>query len=279
LVLVTTAAGVAGIVYAGELVGLGVTVVVVTGLVLLLPALPPLLPNAIVASPVSRRGAAAAVVAVAALLIAVPAVPAGLVVVDDGGVPGSQTVEIRDYEVGYGENVTAQRDTLVDFGNETDPANASGVILTSTERQIWAVPIRQQSLAFAGNDTVVVGGVGWRESVAVNRTGWTVVGNDSVYAVDLTHAGEVTRSYRSPPSTADVRVDGYEVGVAPTPDGFELRVIENETTVGTAPIPAVNGSTTVADLRLEVRPGEDTQRVVAVSDGTEVQVAARETYD
>ena len=91
--------------------------------------------------------------------------------------------------------------------------------------------------------------------------------------------GATTRSFRSAPSTADVLVDGRRVAVAPTTDGFELRVIENGSTVGTAPIPAANESTSVGDLRLETRVEDGTARVVAVADRTEVQVAARETYD
>jgi membrane associated rhomboid family serine protease len=280
LVVLGSAVGIAGIVHQGRLVGLGVGVLVVVAVVLAVPALPPLLPDSLIGSPVSRRFGAAAVVAVAAFLVAAPAVPLGVVVVaDDAGVPGSASVEVRDYDVAYGENVTAQRETLVDFGNETEPVNVTGVVVESGDRELWGVAVREESLAFAGNDTVVLGGLGWRETVAVNRTGWTVPGNDTVYAVDLTHDGDTTRSYRSPPSTADVLVDGRRIAVAPTTDGFELRVLENGSTVGRAPIPAANESTSVDGIRLETRVDEDAERVVAVAGRTEVQVAARETYD
>lgn len=279
ILVVGTAGGIAGIVMEGEQVGLGVGVLLVAAVVLAVPALPPLLPDFVIASPVSRRRTAAAAIAVGALLIAAPAIPAGLVVVDDGSVPGSEAVEVRDYNVAYGENVTVQQGSLVDVGNETEPVNISGVIVTSTDREIWTIGAREQSLAFSGNDTVVVGGVGWRETVEVNRTGWTVVGNDTVYAVDLTYDGETTRSFRSDPSRADARIDGYAVAVAPTTDGFELRVVEDGSTVGATPIPAVNGSATVADLQLETRVEDGTERIVVVSGETAVQVAERETYE
>ncbi len=280
VVLVGTAGGIAGVLTGGDLVALGVGVLLVAAVVLALPALPALLPDEFVETPVSRRRTAAAAVAVAAFLIAAPAVPAGLVVVaDDPGVPGSNTVEVRDYDVAYGENVTAGRTSLVDVGNGTEPVNASGVILESDAREIRTVAVREASLAFAGNDTVVVGGVGWRDTVAVNRTGWTVPGNDTVYAVDLTHDGETTRSFRSAASTADVLIDGRRVAVAPTTDGFELRVLANGSTVGTTPVPAADESATVADLRLETRVDDGTERVVAVTGETEVQVAEQETYD
>jgi hypothetical protein len=279
VVVVGTAGAVAGIVLEGELVGLSVGILVLVGAVLALPALPPLLPDSVVRSPVSRRRTAAAAVAVAAILVAAPAVPAGLVVVTDGGVPGAETVEVRDYDVAYAENVTVERDSLVGVGNETEAANASGVVVTSTDRELWTVAVREESLAFAGNRTVVVGGVGWRATVEANRTGWEVVGNDSVYAVDLTHDGERTRSYRSLPSRASARIDGHGVELAPTTDGFELRVLDNGSTVGSAPLPATNESVAVDDLRLENRVVDGTERVVATADGTEVQVAERETYD
>jgi membrane associated rhomboid family serine protease len=280
VVVIGTAAAIAGLLVAGELVALGVGTLVVVAVVLAVPALPPLLPDSLIPSPVSRRWAAAATIAVAAVVVAAPAIPFGFVVVaDDAGVPGSERVDVRDYGVAYGENVTAQRDTLVDFGNETEPVNVSGVVIRSSDRELWAVAVRGESLAFAGNDTVVLGGLGWRETVEVDRTGWTVPGNDSVYAVDLTHDGTTVRSYRSAPATADVLIDGRRIAVAPTDDGFELRVLRNGSTVGTAPIPAANGSTTVDDISMVTRVDEDTERVVAVADRTEVQVAARETYD
>jgi membrane associated rhomboid family serine protease len=277
--LVGSTAGVAGIVYEGETVGLSVGIVVVAAVVLAVPALPPLLPDSVVESPVSRRRSAVVAVAVAGLLVAAPAVPAGLVVVDDTAVEGSESVEVRDYDVAYGENVTSERTTLVDVGNDTEAVNASGVVVASADREIWTLGAREEGLAFSGNETVVVGGLGWRETVEADRTGWEVVGNDSAYAVDLTHDGETTRSYRSSPSRADARIDGREFAVAPTTDGFEVRVLQNGSVAGSAPVPATNESATAGGVVLENRVVDGTERVVVVADDTEVQVAERETYD
>ena len=263
----------------GELDGVGIAGLVSAWVLLSVPALPPLLPDGVAASPVTRRRTAAAAVAVAAVLVATPAIPAGLVVVDGADVPGSESVEVRDYNVAYGENVTVGQDRLVEVGNATDSVNVSGVILTSPARQLWTPAVREQTLAFAGNRTVVVGGVTWRETLEANRTGWEVVGNDSVYAVDLRHDGETTRSYRSPPARADVRVDGRAVELAPTTDGFELRVQANGSTAGSAPVPPANDTVAVDGLTLEHRVVDGTGRVVVRNDGTEVQVAERETYD
>ena len=279
LVALGTAVGVAGVVMEGEFVGVGAGLFVFVGVILAVPALPPLLPDRLAASPVSRRRTAAAAVAVAAVVVAAPAIPAGLVVVTDGEVPGSESVEVRDYEVAYGENVTVQRTPLIEIGNETEPNNVSGVVLTSTDREMWTPAVRESALGFSGNATVVVGGPGWRETVEANRTGWEVVGNDSVYAVDLRHDDETTRSYRSGPARADARVDGHAVEVAPTTDGFELRVLEDGSVVGSTPIPDANDTTSVDDLRLENRVVDGTERVVVTADGTEIQVAERETYD
>ena len=263
----------------GELDGVGIVGLVFAWVLLSVPALPPLLPDAIAASPVTRRRTAAAAVAIAAVLVAAPAIPVGLVVVDGPGVPGSESVEVRDYRVAYGENVTVGQDRLVEIGNGTDSVNVSGVILTSPNRQLWTPAVREEGLAFAGNETVVVGGMGWRETLEANRTGWEVVGNDSAYAVDLTHDGETTRSYRSPPARADVRVNGRAFAVAPTTDGFELRVLENGSVVDSTPVPGTNESATAGGVALENRVVDGAERIVIVADDTEVQVAARETYD
>ena len=210
---------------------------------------------------------------------AATAIPAGLVVVDAGGVPGSESVEVRDYRVAYGENVTVGEDRLVEVGNGTDSVDVSGVILTNPDRQLWTPAVREATLAFAGNETVVVGGLGWRETLEANRTGWEVVGNDSAYAVDLTHDGEPTRSYRSDPSRADARIDGRAFAVAPTTDGFELQVIENGSVVDSTPVPATNESAAAGGVVLENRVVDGTERIVVVADDTEVQVAERETYE
>jgi len=63
------------------------------------------------------------------------------------------------------------------------------VIVASDRREIWLEAVSAQRLAFTSEETVYVGGPGWREAVHVERTGWEPVGNDAVYQVWLWEDG------------------------------------------------------------------------------------------
>ena len=252
------------------------TVVVLVGVLVALPAVVPVAPDRWLSGPISRRQSAVVGLAVLTLAVAVVAVPLGLLVVG-GDAPGSGGVEVGDYTVTYESNVTVERSFGVGDWDSMESQHG-GVLVVSDEREFITPELRSVELAHDGEATVVVGGVGWQETVGVERTGWAVVGNETAYAVDLEHDGETTRSYASDPVRADIRVDGATVEVVPTSQGFDLRVSSDDTVDGEGAIPDVNESTEIGGLTIETEDRDGDVRVVATVDETTVLVAEREEY-
>jgi membrane associated rhomboid family serine protease len=209
-------------------------------------------------------------------LISGPAIPVNLTTASDEPLPG-ETVDVRDYEVTYAENVTSGMVAVVDveaFG-ETTAVRTSGVVVRSQRRGLWTTAISRGRLAFAGRQSVLLGGLGWRERVVANRTGWNVVGNGaSAYRVNLTHDGRTRTVYTSEPATAEPIVAGRNVSIVSRSDEFLVAVRANNTTLGTAPVPTGNASVSVGGL-LFVR---EKKRLYAVDGSTRVRVAKAETY-
>jgi hypothetical protein len=208
--------------------------------------------------------------------LAGPAVPVNLFTASDDALPG-EPVQVRDYEVTYAEDVTDGMVAVVNvsaFG-ETTAVNTSGVIVQSRERGIWTTAVSKGRLAFAGRTVVRVGGVGWRDAVAVERTGWTVTGGGVAYRVNVTHDGETRTVYRSPPANASPVVGGRNVSIEPRATEFVVAVTRGNETAR-APIPAANESVTLDGV--ELRRTEKGTALVARFEGTRVQVAKPETY-
>ncbi|TYL37089.1 protease [Natronococcus pandeyae] len=226
----------------------------------------------------SRRRTAFLTILVVTAVLAGIAVPANLLVVE-GGDPSSEShVEIEGYTVEYAESVENELVSPVAVGPLDDAITleSSGVIVTSDQRQIWLEAVTSQRLAFTGEETVYVGGPGWREAVHVERTGWEPIGNETVYQVWIQEdGGERQLAHESNGSEADVRIDDREVAVASEDGEFALEVTEADgDDVTTAPIPEENESTEVGGLTFE----HDDGTIYAVSNGTEVAVATEETY-
>ncbi|WP_290810592.1 rhomboid family intramembrane serine protease [Halovivax sp.] len=267
--------GLAAALAAGDAAPFAVAVAVVLSALLALPALPPLVPERVHAGPITRRGAALLALLALTALVALVGVPYGFSVVGDE-VPGSGGVEAGDYTVTYERNATADQSLLL-FPNG-DETTQDGLIVVSDDRELWTVGERSDVIAHDGNATATVGGIGWRETVRAERTGWEVVGNETAYAVDLTVDGETSRSYASEPVRAAAVIDEYRIAVAPTEEDFEVRVTRDDEPVGSASIPDDGDETAVDDLRFRVETIDDTERLVAESGETSVQIAERETY-
>jgi membrane associated rhomboid family serine protease len=207
------------------------------------------------------------------------AIPTNAVEIGDTAATGGENaseardyVEVRDYTVDYEENVPNARLGLLDveaFGEST-AVNSSGVIVTSDRRQLWSTQVSKTKLQSVGRTRVILGGLGWRESVVVDRRGWIAVGNASVYHVWLKAGGrDAVRSFTAPPSTAEPTIAGRNVTVAGTDDGtFTLTVRRENRTLGTTAVPGENETTTTAGLRF--RRQDD--RILATHDGTRVPV-------
>lgn len=169
------------------------------------------------------------VVCVTAIAVG-PAVPVNLTTAADAPLPGDP-VEIEGYEITYGENVpNGQLSVLpAEIVGEPTQLNTSGVIVRNTDRHIWSTAVSTGRLASTGAATVRIGGVGWADSVRVDRTGWRTVGGESTYRVSLRHGNTSRTVFASGPAAAEPVVAGHRVSVTATTDGFELGVRPVET--------------------------------------------------
>jgi hypothetical protein len=235
--------------------------------VLSLPALLPFLPDERYESPVSRRATLLAGLVLVTGAMAAPSIAGNLPGMDEDPVPEG-AVAVEDYRVVYAENASHGRIDSTD----------SGVIVVSERRDVWTTAVSKQALAHEGSELVAVGGVGWRAAVTAERRGWEVVGNSSVYAVDLEVHGERTRSFTSPGRLANARIDNHSIRLTPAGDGFRVAVARNGTAVGEAPIPGRDESVTVGPIQFVVEPDGDTASLLVTADGTRVEVARRETF-
>ncbi|WP_265111600.1 rhomboid family intramembrane serine protease [Halosolutus halophilus] len=228
-------------------------------------------------SAVTNREAAFLAVLVVFAVVAGMAVPVNLFVLEESTAASNAAIEVEDYTVTYAEDVENELVTAIGFGPLQDDVRleSSGVIVVSEEREIWLEAVSTQRLAFTGNETVHVGGPGWRETVHVDRTGWEPVGNDTVYQVWLWEDGGDRRiAHESNASRADVRIDDRNVTIASDDGDFQLDV-ESDGTTSTAPVPADNETTTADGVAFE--RVDDT--IYASADGTEVAVAREESYN
>jgi hypothetical protein len=120
---------------------------------------------------------------------------------------------------------------------------------------------------------VRVGGVGWRETVVVERTGWTVTGGGAAYLINATHDGETRTIYHSPPANASPVVAGRNVSVVPA-DGRFLVAVRRGNETARAPLPALNESVRLQGVELR----RTDRGLVARAAETRVRVAKPETY-
>jgi membrane associated rhomboid family serine protease len=258
-----------GVVVAGAVaLDLGAFELAIVGgpaLLLALQSIPSAAPDTVYESPVTKRTALFLGLVMVIGAVAVPSAAGNLPGMDDDPVPEG-AIEVADYSVVYAEDADHGRIDSTD----------SGVIVVSERRDIWSTDVSQRELERSGEATVVLGGVGWYETVTAERTGWTVVGNDSVYAVALEHEGARTRSFVSGPSQATPRVSNHTVALAPAEDGFAVRVLRNGTTIDQAPVPAGNESVTLGPLDIVAEYDDGSLSLFATEDGTRVEVASKE---
>ena len=212
------------------------------------------------------------------LVVGFVAVPLNLTTVADPTPPGDGTaVEVGDYSVVYAENVTNEMVSVVNLSvvGETTQVQTSGVIVISEDRHVWTQALSRGRLAFSGQEEVVVGGVGWRESVGAARRGWSATGNGTAYLVWLRPpGGNWTVAYESPPVVAEPVVAGHRVGFRPENGSITLELRRNGSTVATAGFVGANESVDMGPVSL-VRENET---MFAVRNDTKVRVASRETY-
>ncbi|SFL14221.1 Membrane associated serine protease, rhomboid family [Halogranum rubrum] len=208
-------------------------------------------------------------------LLAGPGAGVNLLTAADDELDGP-TVSVRDYEVTYAENVQNQMVAVanVEAFGETTTVQTSGVIVQSSERNLWITAVSKSQLAFDGSVPVRLGDVGWRETVVATRDGWEVEGNRSVYRVTLRVGDERTPVFASDPVRAEPVLAGQNVSLAADRDGYAL-VVGNGTQRARAPLPVKNESVALGGIEFT---NEGRKLVARTDDGTVVRVATRETY-
>lgn len=191
--------------------------------------------------------------------------------VDSTSLP-NDPVEIRDYQIGYSENVSNEIYSIVDLPGvrSQQVVQSSGVIVYSDQRNVWQVATSTSRLASNGYSRVVVGGVGWREEVWATRTGWSVVGGTETYRVRLHPPdGPPRLAFTSEPATAEAVIANRSISLQAAGTDFEIAVARNNETIGVGTIPDDGANTTVGDIRFERRG----RNLYASYDGTRVRVA------
>lgn len=250
--------------------GLPVLLAVLAVLPLLgLPALVIVLADQLTDSSPTLRHAILALFVVIMVVIALPSAVGNSLGIADDPVPGDAAVTIGDYQVTYAENASHGR------VNSTD----SGLIVVSEQRYVWSVATTDRKLAHDGNATVRVGDIGWQAAVEAERTGWTVTGNDTVYAVDLESDSQQVRAFTSPPAATDVRLDGRTITLAVTAETFLVNVSQDGSVVDSAPIPSVNETVAVDGLQFTAEQRGGTVALFVTKDDTRVLLAEKETFD
>lgn len=229
----------------------------------------------------SRRDAAFGLVFAVLVAVAFVGVPLNLYAVEDprAGTEDADAVEVEDYTVFYAEDVENRFVSSVPVpGGEDRTENrirSSGLIVVSERRNIWWEEVSAARLESAGAATIRVGGPTWSEGVRATRTTWAVAGGNATYHVRLGLAtvddGGRPVVFRADPVEADVVVDGRRLSVAPAGEGFEVAVSSHNETVGTAAVPAENGTVTTGGITL-VR--ED-RNLFAERGRTRVRIARR----
>ena len=236
---------------------------------------------------IERRSGMAVVVLLALAVLAAPAIPVNLTTTTAAGAAlagNDETtaggvadgVSVRDYTIYYAENVTNREVSVVDVSlfNESTTVNASGVIVESRQRHLWTTAVQKSRLAFAGCATVGVGGLGWRDSVHVSRTGWNAIGGGHAYEIRFGRGNDTQLVYLSDPATADATIENRNVSIAPRRTGFAVVVSRANETLDRVRLPTNNTTARAGGLTF-TRTGRD---LFAAVNGTEVRVAKREAY-
>lgn len=234
--------------------------------ILALPALPVALPDGIVATPISHRQVLIFTLAVVALVVALPSFASNAPGMNDDPLAGEEGLTVGDYQITYAEDLPHGR-----IGG-----NESGLVVVSERRGVWTTVTDKNQLARRGETTTVVGGFGWRETVAANRTGWELSRGDAAYVVDIEHDSTVRRSFTSEAVTADLLLANHSIAVVPGRETFSLRVTRDGETVGTTPIPGRNETGTAGPIQFSTQLDGATRSVFAHRNGTRILIATQE---
>ena len=263
--IVATLVGAAGAVLLFDLTLLTMLALVAVVPAVVLPAVVLVVPDFTADWPVTTRRLLFASLVVLIVVIALPSAVGNAIDMADDSIPDG-AVAVEDYHVSYAENVSHGR----------TGGNNSGLIVVSEDRYVWSVAVTADRLEHDGEATVPVGGVGWRETVDANRTSWSVLGNDSVYAVDLETDDEMVRSFTSESSEAAVDLAGNRMALAPGDEEFTVTVTRDGETVESVPIPAVNETVTAGNVEFKTTEDDGKTALIATVEDSRIQIAEKD---
>ncbi|MFB6300481.1 MAG: rhomboid family intramembrane serine protease [Halobacteriales archaeon] len=214
-----------------------------------------------------------------ALVLGFGSIPLNLTTVADGSVPGDGgTISVEGYTVAYAEDVTNQKVRVINLSvfGETTQVTTSGVIVVNEQRNIWTRQISKSRLAFAGTRSVRVGGVGWRQAVIANRTGYSAANGGTAYRVQLKRfgTGKWTHAFASSPATAEPTLAGRNVTVEATSEGFFLNVTRSNTSLARVPVPTGNETVRAGGITF-AREG---RHIYASVNDTRIRIVSAEIY-
>ncbi|WP_229770537.1 rhomboid family intramembrane serine protease [Halorhabdus sp. CBA1104] len=184
------------------------------------------------------------------------------------------SIEVRDYEIAYVQNVTNEQIAVVDLPllDQVTDVQTSGVVVYSDQRRLWHQVISESNLESRGSARVLVGGVGWRRPVYAYRSGWDALGGDTTYQVFLRPEGhEPTLVHTASPAVADVILDNRTVAIRSGTDGFEVVVRRGNQTLGVGGFPDSGANVTVGGITF----ARTEQNLYASADGTTLRIAKR----
>lgn len=186
------------------------------------------------------------------------------------------TTGVADYDIYYGERIPDGMVNVFEveaFGLTTD-VRTSGVVVVSERRNVWRQTASATELETHGFARFHVGGLGWSEEVIALRRGWVPVGNDSVYAVWIGDGDRYDRAFAAPPRAASAVVDDHSFVLGVAEEEFAIRV-ERAGEAETVPFPTEEDPQPVLGVELY----RDGDVILARTDGDEVPIATRETYE
>ena len=222
---------------------------------------------------ISWRHVAICAICIPIIAMSTAAIPMGLQVVGPMD-PVEERITIEDYEIYYVTNHTHSWQPGMDLpviGDTASEATRSGVFIRSSDRQLQLRLASSSQLAREGEARGIVGGVGWRSEVLVERSAWNPVGNDSVYRVTIANENQSSVVFTAPSQQVDSQIDHHQIALRATETGFGIDVRDPDGTEHQVDVPAKNESVTVSDLTI----ARDGSTLVASTDGTRVVIATR----
>lgn len=233
---------------------------------------------------ITRRQLGIALLVLPVMTMGFVAVPLNLTTLGDEAAPGDP-VSIEGYEISYAEEVPNQRIGAINisFFGQSTAVNGSGVIVVNRDRQVWTESVSKGRLAHSGSASVTVGGIGWRETVSLRRSGWQVSGGGTAYTISLKPPdGEYEPVYASDPVEAAPVIAGRNISLVPDEGTFYINVErarmgseQPQSPVAAGQMPAENETVEIDGLTFE----RVETVVYAIHEDTQVPILKKESYN